>query len=173
MMNRQEKKTLVDSIAQDFKGSKASFVVNMQGLTVENVQKLRNDLYGKQGRIKVAKNTLLKRATDGLEGIENLQPLFKGQIAVVFADEDAPSIAKVLVNAMKEFEKLTLHGGTLEANVISVDKIKFLASLPSKEVMLSVLLGTLQAPIASYVRILNQLVVRLLWVLKEIETKKR
>ncbi len=173
MMNRQGKKTLVDSITHDFKHSKASFIVNMQGLTVEHVQKLRNELYGKQGRIKVAKNTLLKRATDGLQGIENLQPLFKGQIAVVFADEDAPSIAKVLVNAMKEFEKLKLYGGTLETNVISADKITFLASLPTKEVMLSILCGTLNAPIASYVRILNQLVVRLLWVLKEIETKKR
>ena len=172
-MNRQEKKTLVESITHDFKQSKASFVVNMQGLSVENVQKLRNELYQNQGRIKVAKNTLLKIATDGLEGIEGLQPLFKGQIAVVFADEDAPTIAKVLVKAVKELEKLEVHGGSLETNVISVDKIQFLASLPNKEVMLSVLCGTLQAPIVSYVRLLNQLIVRLLWVLKEIETKKQ
>lgn len=173
MLNRQEKKTVVESITRDFKHSKASFVVNMQGMTVESVQKLRNELYGKRGRIKVAKNTLLRRATDGLEGMEKLQPLFKGQIAVVFADEDAPTIAKVLVNAAKEVEQLKLYGGSLEAQVISVDKIVFLASLPSKEVMLSVLCGTLNAPITNYVRILNQLVVRLLWVLKEIETKKR
>ncbi len=172
-MNRQEKKTLVDSITRDFKQSKASFVVGMQGMTVEHVQKLRNELYEKHGRIKVAKNTLLKRATDGLEGIDKLQPFFKGQIAVIFADEDAPSIAKILVNAAKRLEMLKLQGGTLDTNVISLDKIKFLASLPSREVLLSTLCGTLQAPISSYVRILNQLIVRLLWVLKEIETKKQ
>ncbi len=141
-------------------------------MTVEATHNLRRELYANQGKIKVAKNTLLIRATEGMPGLSDLAPYFRDQIAIVFADEEAPVIAKVLAKAAKAHEMLKFKAGALDTRLITVQQIEFLASLPSKEVMLARLAGTLQAPIASYVRLLNQLIVRLLWVLKEIEKKQ-
>ena len=102
-------------LRNDFKKSKASFVVYIQGMTVEAVQQLRRELHAKKGSIKVAKNTLLKKATSDLAGINELAPYFKDQIAVVFADEEAPAIAKILFTATKKQTHLKLKAGTLDA----------------------------------------------------------
>lgn len=172
-MNRQEKQLVIDSIKKDFKQAQASFVVSTKGMTVSAVQNLRRSLHEKQGSIKVVKNTLLIRATSDLPGVSDLAPYFTDQIAIVLAPTEAPAIAKILYNATRELETLKLKAGTLDSRLITIKEIEFLASLPSREVMLARVCGTLQAPIAAYVRILNQLVVQLLWVLKEIEKKKQ
>ena len=172
-MNRQEKQKVIEGMKNDFKQSQASFVVNMKGMTVEAVQGLRRELYAKNGKIKVAKNTLLELATSDLPGVNDLAPFFKDQIAVVFAQTEAPTIAKILFNVAKVQENLKVKAGVLDARLLSLEQLEFLASLPSKEVMLARLCGSLQAPIANYVSILNQLIVRLLWVLKEIEKTKQ
>jgi large subunit ribosomal protein L10 len=172
-MNRQEKKSVIDSIKHDFEHSQASFIISMQGMSVETVQKLRRELYAKKGKIKVAKNTLLKRATSDMPGLTDLSPYFKDQIAIVFAESEAPAIAKVLSNAAKEIESLKLRAGSLDARFITQQQIEFLAALPSREVLLAQLAGTLNAPIRNYVSLLNQLITRLVVVLKAIEEKKR
>ncbi len=171
-MNRREKQLVIDSIQKDLKQAQASFIVSTKGMTVSAVQNLRRSLYEKQGTIKVVKNTLLIRATSDVPGLSDLSPYFKDQIALVLAPKEAPAIAKILYNATKELETLKLKAGVLDSRLISIEQIVSLASLPSREVMLARVCGTLQSPIAAYVRILNQLIVRLLWVLKEIEKKK-
>lgn len=171
-MNRQEKQLVIDSIKNDLTQAQASFVVATKGMTVSAVQNLRRSLYEKNGTIKVVKNTLLIRATDEVPGLSDLAPYFKEQIAIVVAPSEAPAIAKILYDATKEVEALKLKAGVLDARLISIEQIEALASLPSREVMLARLCGTLQGPIAAYVRILNMLIVRLLWVLKEIEKQK-
>lgn len=172
-MNRQEKQHVIDSIKNDFKSSQAAFIVYMQGMTVEAVQQLRRELHAKQGTIKVAKNTLLKRATSDMAGLDELAPFFREQIAVVFAPNEAPAIAKILHTTSKKLPHLKLRAGTLDSRVISVEQIEFLAALPSREVLLAQVCGTLNAPVQQFVGLLNQLVVRLLYVLQEIEKKKQ
>lgn len=172
-MNRQEKQRIIDLIKQDFASSQASFIVNMQGMTVEAVQQLRRELHAKKGTIKVAKNTLLKRATNEIAGINELAPYFKDQIAVVFATNEAPAVAKILFNTAKKQTHLKLKAGALDARVISVEDIEFLAALPSREILLAQLCGTLNAPIQQTASLLNQLIARLLYVLNEIEKKKQ
>lgn len=172
-MNRQEKQLVIDTIKNDFKSSQASFIVNMQGMTVEAVQQLRRQLHAKHGSIKVAKNTLLKRATSDMEGLNELAPYFKEQIAVIFAKEEAPAVAKILSETAKKQAHLKLRAGALDARVISAEQIEFLAALPSREVLLAQLCGTLNAPAQQLASLLNQLVVRLLYVLQEIEKKKQ
>ncbi len=172
-MNRQEKQHIIDSIKNDFKSSQASFVVYMQGMNVEAVQQLRRELHAKKGTIKVAKNTLLKKAISDLEGINELAPYFKEQIAVVFAQTEAPAIAKILYNTAKKQTHLKLRAGALDARLLNVEQIEFLAVLPSREVLLAQLLGTLNAPIQQTASLLSQLITRLLYVLKDIENKKQ
>ncbi len=171
-MSRQGKQSVIDAVRDDFQRSQASFVVETKGMDVEAVQELRSQLYAHKGTMKVVKNTLLRRATGDLPGIRELEPLFKEQIAVVFAQE-APVIAKVLYDIAKKGKILVLKGGTLDAKVISKEQIEYLANLPSHEVLLAKLCGTLSAPITNYVMLLNQLIVRFLTVLKEIEKAKR
>ena len=108
-MNRQEKQHIIDAIKNDFKSSQASFVVYMQGMTVEAVQQLRRELHAKKGTIKVAKNTLLKKATSDIAGVSELAPYFKEQIAVVFAQNEAPAIAKILFETAKKQTHLKLQ----------------------------------------------------------------
>ena len=124
-----------------------------------------------KGTMRVVKNTLSRRATEGVDGIRELEPLFKKQIAVVFADE-APVIAKVLYETAKKGKILVLKGGTLDAKLISREQIEYLASLPTREVLLAKLCSTLNAPLVNYIRLFNQLIVRFLTALKQIEKTK-
>ncbi len=171
-MSRQIKQSIIDAVKDDFQRSQAAFVVETKGMDVAAVQALRSELFAKNGKMRVVKNTLLRRATSDLEGISELQPLFKEQIAVVFADE-APAIAKVLYDTAQDGKILVVRGGTLDAKMITSAEIEYLAKLPSREVLLAQLCGTLNAPLTNYVRLLNELVARFVRVLKAIEGTKR
>lgn len=171
-MNRQEKQDLIQSLKKNFESSQASFVINVKGLTVEEVQGLRKNLRQEKGVLKIAKNTLLKKATQGEIGFDMLHPYFKEQIGVVFAKQDSPAIAKILFKSAQEIDRLTLIAGTLDQRLINREQIQFLASLPSREVLLAQTVGTLKMPITGLAIVLQQLIQRLLWVLKKIEEKK-
>ena len=173
MMNRQQKETLVGEIKKDFKESQATFVVGTKGLSVAAVQQLRSELYAKNGKMKVIKNTLLRRAVDDLDGLNELEPFFQEQIAVIFAPEEAPAIAKVLFDVADKGKVLSLKAGALDAKLISSAQVEALAKLPSKEVLLGLLCGTLNAPLTNYVRLLNELVARFVRVLKAVEDTKQ
>jgi large subunit ribosomal protein L10 len=172
-MNRQEKEQIIKVVRDSFQSSQAAFIVGMQGMTVESVQRLRKQLRGQQGSFKVAKNTLLKIATKDIPGLTDLAPYFQEQIAIVFAGNEPVAIAKVIFEAAKQDEKLKVMGGTLNAKVIDKAQIEFLATLPPREVLLAHLCGTLKAPITGYVSVLNQLVLKLLWALKQVSEKKQ
>ena len=171
-MSRQIKQSIIDAVKDDFQRSQAVFVVETKGMDVAAIQSLRSELFAKNGKMRVVKNTLLRRATSELEGISELQPLFKEQIAVVFAQE-APVIAKVLYDTAQDGKVLVLKGGTLDAKMITSAEIEHLAKLPSRDVLLAQLCGTLNAPLTNYVRLLNELVARFVRVLKAIEGTKR
>jgi large subunit ribosomal protein L10 len=171
-MNRNEKQSVIEAMKQEFQESQASFLVAVKGLTVGEVQKFRKGLYEKGGSLKVAKNTLLKRATADLPGLDELSPYFKEQIAIVFAKNETPAVAKFIAESSKENERLKIIIGALNKKVITKAQIESLAALPPREVLLAQVCGTLNAPIVGFVSLLNQLVVRLLWVLKKIEEKK-
>ena len=79
-MNRQEKQQVINNIKNDFKTSQASFIVYMQGMTVEDVQQLRRQLHAKHGTIKVAKNTLLKKATSDIAGLSDLPLILRSRL---------------------------------------------------------------------------------------------
>lgn len=171
-MNRQEKQDLIQSLKKNFESSQASFVINVKGLTVEEVQSLRKSLRQEKSVLKIAKNTLLKRATSSEVGLDVLHPYFKEQVGVVFAKQDSPAVAKILFQGAQEIDRLALVGGILDQKLISKEQIQFLATLPAREVMLAQVAGTLKMPVTGLAMVLQQLIQRLLWVLKKIEEKK-
>ena len=171
-MNRQQKEAVVEEFNNMLSQAKASFLVDYKGLSVHDIIALRRSLREQGGKLKVTKARLMKIATNGIEGVEEFKDSFKDQVGMIFASEEVAPVAKVIVDFSKDNESLKLVSGFYESRCLSEDKIKFLASLPPKEVLIAQLAGTLQAPISGLARSLNMLVKKLVYALKEVEKKK-
>lgn len=171
-MNRQEKQSVIDSLKADFVKSPATFVVGIQGLTVSQLQGLRNGLRKEGGTLYVAKNTFARIASDSMACAKELQPHLKNQVGVVFAAGDSSSVAKVLVGYEKEHAKFSIVAGCLEDKFIDQAMVKYLGSLPAREVVAAQLCGTLKAPISKHVSVLTQVMAKLTYVLKQASEKQ-
>ena len=172
-MNRQQKEEVIKTLQKGFSDSTGLCFVRYSGLTVKQMQQLRGMLREKGGTLKVAKMRLVKRALTGLENMESLSPYCKDQLGVVFATEEFPPVAKVLHEFAKKNEVLRLIVGSLDSQLLNKEAIIRIASLPPREILLAQVCGTVKAPLVGFVRVLNMLITRLLWVLKEIESKKQ
>lgn len=171
-MNRQQKEHVVEALKHDFENSQASFLVGYKGLTVAQVLRLRKELRQQGGSFKVAKVTLMKRVAHDIPAVEQLTPFFKDQVALVFAHQESPAIAKLLYNFAKDNEKLKVVAGCVDATLLSAESVRVLASLPSKDVLRAQVCGALKSPMFGMVYVLNMLLLRLVLVLKKIEEKK-
>ena len=172
-MNRSQKETLVGELAQQMQNSPASFLVNYQGSSVQTLQEFRTKVREKQARFRVAKARLFKIAAQDIPGGPDFAELFKEQVGIVFSGDDVGSLAKELVDFSKDNESVKVLSGFYESKVLSNEQVKYFAALPSREVLLGQVVGTLQAPIASLARLLNMLIVRLLFVLQRIAEQKQ
>jgi large subunit ribosomal protein L10 len=172
MMNRQQKEKFVETLKADFSDAQAAFLVGVRGLSVSQIQGLRAQVRQNGGKLKVAKITLMKRAIDDLACADDLNLLLKHQLAVIFAQSESPAIAKILQNYSKENSLFEVVGGFLDTRVLDKQAVMKLASLPSKEILLAQTCGTLIAPISGLATVLNMLILRLLFVLNQIEKKK-
>lgn len=154
MLKRPEKEALVDGLRKDIAEARGVFLTNLIGIPSNDSVGIRKDVRDSQGKVVVAKNTLLKRAAEGTafeKAFENL----KGPHALAFAFEDAPSVAKVLKKAAKDHEVIEFKGGMLAGEELTVQQINELADLPSREEMLATMLATFQAPVSAFARVLN------------------
>ncbi len=141
------KADLVSEIAEKMQASAGTIVVDYRGLTVDEVTELRKQLREAGVEFKVYKNGLLRRAAVQ-SNLEGLDEVFTGPTAIAFSNEDVIAPAKILNNFSKRTTKLLkLKGGIVEGKVTSVEDVKALAELPSREGLLSMLLSVLQAPI--------------------------
>ena len=172
-MNRQQKEELVSTLKEIFGSTGGSFLVSYRGLSVDEMQGLRSGLRDKGGNLKVAKVRLLKRAAEGVDGAEGLIPFMQDQIGVVFAGEEPPAVAKFLHEYAKTHDKLQLMAGCIDTQVYGAAEVARVALLPSREVLLAKLMGTLNAPMCNFVRVLQLLQLKLLWTLKAIAEKKQ
>jgi len=141
----QRKIEEVNSYVEKFNNAQSLVFVNPIGLTVEEVTKLRRNLYDKNCEMHVVKNNILRRAVEnaGYKGLDNI---FVGPSAVVIS-KDATSASKVVYDFAKENNKLAIKAGIVEGNVYDPKALKVIASLPDKNGMLAMLLSVLQAPI--------------------------
>lgn len=140
------KKQQVTDIAEKFQASKSTIVVDYRGLTVAEVTELRKSLREAGIEFKVYKNSLTRRAAEAA-GLEGINEVLTGPNAIAFSNEDVVAPAKILNDFAKAHQALEIKGGIIEGNVTSVEEVKALAELPSREGLLSMLLSVLQAPI--------------------------
>lgn len=143
------KKQIVAEIADKFRASKSTVVVDYRGLNVAEITELRKRLREAGVEFKVYKNTLTRRALAEV-GLEGLNDVFTGPNAIAFSNEDVVAPAKILSEFAKEHEALEIKAGVIEGNIATIEEIKALAKLPSREGLLSMLLSVLQAPIRNF-----------------------
>ncbi|BDG34189.1 50S ribosomal protein L10 [Parageobacillus sp. VR-IP] len=143
------KKQIVAEIAEKFRASKSTVIVDYRGLNVAEITELRKQLREAGVEFKVYKNTLTRRALAEV-GLEGLSDVFTGPNAIAFSNEDVVAPAKILSEFAKDHEALEIKAGVIEGNIATLEEINALAKLPSREGLLSMLLSVLQAPIRNF-----------------------
>jgi large subunit ribosomal protein L10 len=144
MKTRDEKQQEIDALRQEWSSTNNAVVVSFQGLNVEKDQQLRRQLREAQLQYRVVKNTLAQRAAEGT-ALAGLRDHFNGPTAVAYTDSDSVNLAKVLTRFAKENAQFTFKAGVVEGRVITVKDIHALASLPSKEELISKIMFLAQA----------------------------
>src|ERR1700761_4118309 len=118
-MNRQEKQACISAVRADFLQSSATFVVEVQGLTVPQVQTLRTGIRKEHGRLQVVKNTLGWAALEGVPVLSGLEKSLRNQVALVFAQDDPVAVARVLCKYAREHQRLVIVAGSLGARIMN------------------------------------------------------
>ena len=147
---------VVGEISELLNGAASAVVVDYRGLTVEQDTQLRKKLRESEVSYKVYKNTMIRFAVKGTE-FEALVPHLEGPTALAVSKTDATAPARVLADFAKTADKLELKAGVVEGTYYDEKGIQVIATIPSREVLLGRLLGSMQSPIANFARVLNQI----------------
>lgn len=150
------KKPIVAEISENVKDAQSVVLVDYRGLTVEQDTQLRRQLREAGITYKVYKNTMMNFAFKGTD-FESLAPHLEGPSAIAISKDDATAPARVLAKFAKTTPALELKGGVVEGVYYDAKGILGISSIPSKEELLSKLLGSIQSPIANFARVMNQL----------------
>lgn len=150
------KQPVVSEISEKIKDATAVVLVDHRGMTVEQDTSLRKQLREAGVTYKVYKNTMMNFAFKGTE-FEELSKHLEGPSAVAISKEDATAPARILAKFAKTVPALELKAGVVEGSYYDVDGIKALSNVPSREELLSKLLGSMQSPIANFARVVNQI----------------
>lgn len=150
------KQPIVQAIADDIKDAQSVVLVDYRGLTVAQDTELRKQLREAGVIYKVCKNTMMKRAFEGTE-FAGLEEYLEGPSALVVSKDDATAPARIICKFAKTAEALEVKAGVVEGNVYDAAGINELSKVPSREELLSKLLGSLQSPITNLARVLNQI----------------
>ncbi len=153
-MTLEEKKAVVAEVSERIRDAQAAVLAEYRGLTVAEMTALRREAREAGVFLRVVKNTLARRAVAGTE-FECLQGHLTGPLAFA-ASADPVAAAKVLSRFAKENDRLKIVVGAMGGQLMSLEDIKALATLPSREELLAKLLGTLQAPVQKFVQTLNE-----------------
>ena len=150
------KQPIVEEISAQIKDAQSVVLVDYRGLTVVQDTRLRKQLREAGITYKVYKNTMMNFAFKGTD-FEALAPYLEGPSAVAISTEDATAPARVLCKFAKEADKLEIKGGVVEGIAYDAKGIGEIAKIPSREELLSKLLGSIQSPITNFARVMNQL----------------
>ena len=170
-MDRNAKHAWREDLTQSFDKAQAVFLAHYAGMTVEDLTTLRRELRAQNATFEVVKNTIAKKATEGRPQAV-INDLLKGQTGVVFAFGDVAATAKTFSEAAKKFEKLHVVGGYMENSKLDAKAVEQLASLPSREVLLSKIIGSLVAPHRGMLGVLQGVPRAMVSVLNQIKEKK-
>ena len=156
MAKVEEKQPIVKAISEAVEGAASVVVVDYRGLTVTQDTELRRNLREAGVHYKVYKNTMVKRAIEGTE-FQPLDAVLEGPNAFAISKDDATAPARVISEFAKKAPNLEIMAGIVEGKFYDADAMKAIAEIPSRDVLLSRLLGSLQSPVTNLARVLNQI----------------
>lgn len=174
-MKKEDKAMAVADLHERFSKARLAVITECGGMPVNQVTQLRHKLHGAKAELKVVKNTLAMRAAEGTP-LLSVKSLFKGQVAVVIGYDDPVLPAKILrdfIKAEKCDNKIIWRGGVLEGNTLEPAQLIATADLPSKEVLLSMLLSAMQAPMRGLLGVMQGVIRGFVCVLAAIQEKKK
>ncbi|MDD6435181.1 MAG: 50S ribosomal protein L10 [Clostridiales bacterium] len=150
------KQPIVQKIADEVSNASSVVLVNYRGITVEQDTALRKQLREAGVTYKVYKNTMMRRAFEGTAYAE-LDPFLEGTNAIAIGTDDVTAPARIICKFSKDNKILEVKAGVVEGDFYSAEKVNELAAIPSREVLLSRLLGSMQSPIANFARVIKQI----------------
>lgn len=143
------------------------FFVGFNALSSEKINEFRTKLRAANAKVLVAKNNVIARNYE-----EDLNEILSGPTAVIFSNEDVVEAAKIICDFRKENETLAVKGGLMDAKVLTGEEVEALSKLPSRQVLLGMLVNVIASPITSLVNDLSQIIAKLPQVINAIKEKK-
>lgn len=168
----EEKKKAVAQLSESLKSARTGVIVDYKGITVEADTKLRKELRESGSQYKVVKNAIMRRALQEA-GIEGLEGVLEGTTAVAVNTEDYVAPAKIIAQYAEKSDTFKIKAGFIDGKAASMEEIKTLASLPSKEELVAQTLRGLNAPITGFVTVLNGTIKGLVVALNAIAEKQK
>jgi large subunit ribosomal protein L10 len=170
-MNKTERQDTVESLTEQFKASPNIYVTDFSGLNVLRLTEFRRRLRAAGVSYVVVKNTLAQRAL-AANSVTALDDHLAGPTGLVLAGRDPIAAAKVLSDFVREFEKPTIKIGLIDGRPVTAEQVKRLASLPSRDVLLSQLAGAMQAPMAQLAGVLNGVLYQMVGALEALRAQR-
>lgn len=152
--NKILKEKVVNEIKSDLAGVNSAIVSHYSGITVEQITKLRANLRQQGVKFKVLKNKLSIRAIEGTP-LEKLKDFFKGPTAIAYSKDDPIALAKTLNEFAKTESKFLIQAGVVDGDLLDKGQVIELAKVPSREVLLSRLVGSMQNSYSNFVYVLG------------------
>ncbi|NTV52051.1 MAG: 50S ribosomal protein L10 [Candidatus Firestonebacteria bacterium] len=168
---KAKKSQVLEKVRDYLQESKNLVFTEYRGMNVEQVTTLRTTLRKAGVKYKIVKNTLIKKLAKEM-GMQDLDKHLKGPVGVVFLGKDVAAGAKTVLEFAKKNELFVIKAGYVEGKSLGIESLKALASLPPREVMLAILLGTLQAPIKGFMTVARGNTQKLVYALNALKDKK-
>lgn len=166
------KEKMVDELADLFEKHPNFILTSYMGTSVSGLETVRKNLRPVKSRYIVVKNSILNVVLDK-QKLEDFKPMVDSGMGVSFSGQDIVATAKVLVNFSKANEKFKIKGAMVDGRVMSVEEVKTLASLPSREVLLAMVMGGMKSPITGFVNTLGGILRKFVYAIDAIKTKKQ
>lgn len=168
---RRIKNMMIDEITSLVKENPYLFFVSLEKMPNSKTEKLRRLLKKSSSNLKVVKRSILKLALKK-RSLDSLFSIAESSCAISFTKEDPVRISKILFDFAKTEERLVIRGGYVEGEIFAVEKVKELAMLPPREVLLSMVVGGMKAPINGLVFVLKGSIRKLVYALNAISSAK-
>jgi len=171
-MNKTEKAEIIENLVGLIKDSAGIFLVDYQGVNVADITDLRREFIKAEVNYKVFKNTLLKRAFDEVGGFDEFSSQLKGMTGVIFAGENYVAPGKIIKKYFDKNKKFSFKGCYIESQFYGSDKLSTLASMPTKDEIMSGIVGSIAAPASGIVGAISAVMRDVVSLVDEISKKK-
>jgi large subunit ribosomal protein L10 len=171
-MLRSQKEKIIEDLKEKISRAQGMYFADFTGITVEEVNNLRNEFYKEGIDYHVVKNTLALKALESVTGYDKVYNKLVGPTAIAFGYDDPILPAKIIKKFSDKTKKLTVKACVIEKQVFEGSELSTIASMPSRPEIISAILGSIQAPMTGIVGALNAVVRDLVYVIDAIEKKK-